>query len=320
MKIDRLLGIVIQLLNHERVSARELAGKFEVSIRTIQRDIEALSKAGIPVVSSQGSSGGYGIMEGYKLDNQIMDTDDYYFIVTALKGLCSAYGNSRAEQALDKMRSVLPGAGERIPGPTGRHMVIDFGAFRESGHVSEHIPVIEAAVDGARVLEFDYTNSQHECTHRLVEPVAAVLKWHAWYLLAYCQMRCDYRLFRIGRIRNIRITERFFSMKHPIADEIIREMEEENGRAYIRLKLRCRPEIRVSIEDYFPKGMFQMSSDGTFAMETHVPEDEPFWLGALLSYGDKVEVLEPDSLRRSILEKARALEALYRDRIRGGGG
>lgn len=106
MKIDRLLGIVIYLLNRDIVSGNALAEKFEVSIRTIQRDIETLNLAGIPISAMQGINGGYCIIDSFKLDKQITSTEDYQFIITALMGMNSAYNNKKLETTLEKLLNI----------------------------------------------------------------------------------------------------------------------------------------------------------------------------------------------------------------------
>ena len=106
MKIDRLLAIVLHLLNHEMTSARELAGKFGVSQRTIQRDIDSLCSAGIPVVSSLGARGGFGIMPGYSINRQMVDTDDLFFIITSLESIYSTFENGALADTIEKMRAI----------------------------------------------------------------------------------------------------------------------------------------------------------------------------------------------------------------------
>lgn len=138
MKIDRLLGIVIYLLNRDVVSARTLAEKFEVSQRTIQRDIDALNLAGIPVVSFKGTNGGYGIAEGFRIDRQIASNEDYLHIITALKGLCSGYDSKKLNATLEKLMTLIP----------SRHglkqkLFLDFGVLKEDGHINNCMELIE---------------------------------------------------------------------------------------------------------------------------------------------------------------------------------
>jgi predicted DNA-binding transcriptional regulator YafY len=189
MKIDRLLGIVMYLLNRDIVSARVLAEKFEVSPRTIQRDIEILNLAGIPVTSLQGTSGGYGIIDSFKLDKQIMNTGDYLFIITALKGLCTAYEDRQLDSTLEKLLAITP----QKQGPPER-IYLDFGVLREGANTNEYLKIFEAAIRIEQVVEFEYTNAENNKTHRLVEPIAVTYKWYTWYLFGFCREKQDYRL------------------------------------------------------------------------------------------------------------------------------
>lgn len=156
MKIDRLIGITMYLLNRNIVSARELADKFEVSVRTIVRDVEALSMAGIPISSSTGASGGYEILDTFKLNKQITNMDDYLFIITALKGMCSAYDNKKLETTLEKLLAAYEHKNNN------QRVFLDFGVVKEGENIPEYIQVFEDAISAEYMVEFDYTDSENK--------------------------------------------------------------------------------------------------------------------------------------------------------------
>jgi predicted DNA-binding transcriptional regulator YafY len=166
MKIERLLGIVVYLLNRDFVNANTLAEKFEVSTRTIQRDIETLNLAGIPITSIKGANGGYGILDSFKLDRQIASKEDYQFIITALMGMNSAYNNKKIETTLEKILQVSKQ--EKF---TNTKIKIDFSASREGKNIDEYIKTIENAIDKENAIEFEYTNSYGHKTLKEVEPI-----------------------------------------------------------------------------------------------------------------------------------------------------
>lgn len=312
MKIDRLLGIVMHLLNRDIVSARSLAEKFEVSIRTIQRDINSLNMAGIPIVSIRGSSGGYGIIDSYKLDRQILNLDDFFFIIKALKGLSSAYESKNINYTLEKILSLFPEGKSLELDRLDSQLSIDFSVLREPPNIDKYLAHIRKAINTRKVIEFIYTNSNNKKSERMVEPLSLVFKWYAWYLFAFCQMRNDYRIFRISRIRDLKITDKDFNRVHHNIDELLHTHQVNEERSYLDIKLVCNPEIQVSVEEFFSNGKISELEDGSILVEISLPEDESFWLGKILSYGDKIKVLEPACLKEKILEKVKEIEQLYK--------
>lgn len=306
MKIDRLLGIITYLLNRDIVNASTLAERFEVSTRTIQRDIETINLAGIPIISIQGVNGGYGIVEGFKLEKQILDTEDYLFILTAIRGMCSAYENKKLETTLEKFTSISKVV------TTDSRVKLDFSVSIENKDINDYIKVIEKSINEGHIIEFQYTNSCGQKTLRLVEPIGVIYKWYAWYLLAYCCTRKDYRLFKIARIRNLRIVNEKFSAKHESIDKILGHQEKCDARKYIDVKILCKSEIRISIEEYFSNGNITELKNGDFILEFTVPENEVVWKGILLTYGNKVKILEPEQLKESFALKANEIIDIYK--------
>lgn len=306
MKIDRLLGIVIYLLNRDIVNANTLAEKFEVSTRTIQRDIETLNLAGIPITSIQGTNGGYGIVDGFKLEKQITNAEDYLFIITALTGMCSAYNNKKLESTLEKLLSVSKHGKD-----VSAKIRLDFSVSREGSYIDEYLKLMEKAMDEERIIKFEYMNAYGEKKLRLVEPVVVTYKWYGWYLLAYCSEKKDYRLFKIVRMRNLKIVDKSFSMKHEDADKLLAQQEVSDKRKYIDLKILCKENIRISVEEYFPNGTITELDDGNLILQFSVPENELGWKGILLSYGNNIKILEPDELKEEFVTRAKEIISQY---------
>lgn len=305
MKIDRLLGIVMVLLNRQIVSARALAEKFEVSLRTIGRDIEALNLAGIPVTSLQGVNGGYGIIDGYKIDKQIMNTEDYLFIITALKGLCTGYQSRGLEITLEKVMALLQK--QEITS----QIQLDFSVLREGTHTDAYLKTLEKAMREKRVIAFEYINAQNTKTLRRVEPLVVTYKWYAWYLLGFCKLKEDYRLFRLSRIRELQLTELAFSKKHEAAETLLERQFECDNRTYIDIKMVCQLNARIWIEEYFPKARIAVEPKGQLLIELRLPEDERGWLGILMSLGNQIKVLEPAGLQAKLAQLAKEILETY---------
>lgn len=307
MKIDRLLGIVIYLLNRDTVNASALAEKFEVSIRTIQRDIETLNLAGIPITAMQGINGGYSIIDSFKLNKQITSAEDYQFIITALKGINSAYNNKKLETTLEKLLNVSKR--EKSINP---RVKFDFSVSREGNNIDEYLKIIENAIDIEQIIEFEYTNSYGGKTLRVAEPIGVIYKWYAWYMLGYCCDKKDYRLFKVVRMRNLKKLETTFSIKHENIDNLLAQYEQQDKQKYMDVKILCTKEIRVSIEEYFPSGSIVEREYGDFIIQFSAPGNEIGWKGLLFTYGNKIKIIEPEELKTEFMSKAKEIIEIYK--------
>lgn len=306
MKIDRLLGITMHLLNRDKVCARTLAEKFEVSQRTIQRDIESLNLAGIPVSSTSGTNGGYEIIDSFKINKSITSTEDYLLIVTALKGLCSAYNNQKLEATIDK---VLLSSFHNTD--MKQKMFLDFKVLREGNNNDEYLKFIENSIGEEKSICFDYTNADNAITHRIVEPLAITYKWYSWYLLGYCTNRCDYRLFKLSRIENLEKTQRNFTKAHKSPDILLFEQEKGDNRQYYDIKLLCKKKAKIQILEYIKGKIINEYDNGDFLLALHVPKNERMWFSILLGFGNNITVIEPDELKNRLKEKAIEILNLY---------
>lgn len=307
MKIDRLMGITMYLLNRNVVSAKELAERFEVSVRTIVRDIESLSMAGIPISSSTGASGGYEILDTFKLNKQITTMEDYLFIITALKGMCSAYDSEKINTTLEKLLTAGHYKDEE------QRIFIDFGVVREGRNIPGFVREIEEAIQNKRIIEFDYADSAGQKSHRTVEPLALNYRWYAWYLLAYCTNKNDYRIFKLNRLTDLTVTDRQINYEHGNVPELLEKQWRDDTRRYIPMKLLCKAEVRVAIMEYMKGKIIEERENGDFVIATYGIENERMWLSLLLGFGDSIEVLEPQEVIDMLKEKALQIQNLYGD-------
>ena len=309
MKIDRLLSIVIALLGRDLVSATELARRFGVTVRTIQRDIEAIDAAGIPVTAIHGPSGGYSIMETFRLDRQFLTFDDLFTITTALQGIADSLSSRSVEKTVDKIRSLTRPGGASEMDKRGQKLYVDFSALGHSPRRGGNLAVIQDAVERNRCLSLRYTNARCATTTRVVEPHTLVFTWFSWYLLAWCRTRKDFRLFRLSRVREPRLLPEVFKRRRIDVAELLRGIYVK-APAALPIVLRFRPELRVFVEDYFPFAEISEEGGGSCVARFELPEDD--WLhGTILSYGDGVEVLSPPHLRKTIAEISARIAQIY---------
>jgi predicted DNA-binding transcriptional regulator YafY len=298
VKIDRLLSIVVHLLSRDLVKASDLAERFGTTVRTIQRDIEAINQAGIPVTAVHGPHGGYKILDSFRLDRQFLSFDDLFFITTALQGIADSLENKLVEKTADKIRSLAERHPARELQSRAQRLYIDFSALGRSARRKEHLELIQRAIASNRSISFGYTNARLETAPRTVEPYAIVFKWFSWYLLAWCRARKDFRLFRLSRIREPVLKPDVFRRREIRVQDYVDGWERRGPRG-TPVVLRFRPELRVLVEDYFAFGDVRTEKDGRLLVSFELPEDN--WLyGMILSYGDGVEVVSPEPLREKI--------------------
>ncbi len=302
MKIERLYAITVYLLNHGRTSARMLATFFEVSVRTIQRDVDSLCIAGIPIVALAGPNGGYEISEQFKLDNSFMDPEDYSFILTALKGLVSATEDMRVKQTLEKISYLAKKPSDNV--------ILDFSVLREGDQ--NMLQVLQNAVVKKRTVEFAYTNNNNETRVHSVEPIAVIYRWYAWYLLAYSKAKEDYRFYKLVRMRELKITKHPFIKEHEASNIILQKTDQTDSRKYIDVLMRCNETAKTRVLEYLKGNVIENFANGDTLMKVTVVENEQLWIGTLLSLGDSVEILEPEEVRDRLIESAAKILALYR--------
>lgn len=301
MKIERLYAITLYLLNHGRTSASELARYFEVSVRTIQRDIDSLCLAGIPVVAITGAAGGYEISERFQLDKQFATSDDYSYILTALQGLVSAINDQKVKQVLDKISSVTKANDNGI--------ILDFSVLHEGDE--NKLQMLQSAVINKRVVSFTYTNNDNETRTHSVEPIAVIYRWFAWYLFAYSRIKDGYRSYKLVRMNDLKVTDEVFMKEHESAETILRKTDKEDSRKYTEITVKCQESARSRVTEYLKGTVTEELSNGNAVMKFTVVENEQLWIGTLLSLGDSVEVVEPKEIRERLLEAAGQIVSLY---------
>ena len=304
MKTDRLLSIVIYLLNHDTVTAAALAERFEVSRRTILRDIEQISLAGIPIKSLSGPNGGYSIMEGYKLEGRLLNEEEQASIFTALKGFSSAYDSNKYNEVLEKISSVLPKRKQQ-------HVFLDFGASGDDEGLQHKLKQVETAIVNKNTINISYVNALGDSSTRLVEPIALNYRWYSWYLLAYCTLKQDYRIFKMARIGELEYAQKAFSKEHEKPDVLLEQAFKDGKRKGFYINLYCKASVKVQINEYLGGTIMEVFKSGDFMLQTYVMEDERMWFGMLLSFGDKVRVLEPVDLQERVVSVAKNIISMY---------
>ncbi|MDR2939486.1 MAG: YafY family transcriptional regulator [Clostridiales bacterium] len=302
MKLDRLLGILTILLQKDRVTAPELAEKFEVGRRTIGRDIEALCMAGIPVVTYQGSGGGISIAEGFKLDKSILTVDELSGIIAALKGIGSVSKLSNVERVLDKLLTNTDAVVSM-----NEPVIIDL-ASHYKGQLTEKIELIKRAVLHSQIIEFDYFYEKGE-SHRRIEPCFVIFQWAAWYVFGFCLERSDFRMFKLQRLWNLRLCgDKFVPRETPLEGRDFNacfSADKEN-----KLVALFDQSEKYRLIETYGLDCYEETADGLrfeigFTKRAYI-------LGWLLGFGGRVKVLEPEFMVEDLKTAAENILLRYK--------
>lgn len=299
MKMERLIGILSILLQRDRVTAPELAEQFEVSRRTIQRDIEALCRAGIPLMTAQGAGGGISIMEGYRVDRTVLTAPEMQAILAGLRSLDSVSGTRRYTQLMEKLSA---GTGGLVSGDT--HMLIDLSSWYKTS-LPPKIEMIRSALEQSRTISFTYF-SPREKSVRTVEPYYLVFHWSTWYVWAWCRTRRDFRLFKLGRMTDLSMGEHFVSRPAPLPDL---DPEHIFPSAYQVVAL-FDPACQWRLVEEYGIDSFSVEPDGKLRFSGGFP-DAGSILCWLLTFGDSAELLQPAELRAELYQLGCRLAKRY---------
>lgn len=312
MKIDRLLAITVLLLNRGRVSAKELSERFEVSSKTIYRDMDTLNQAGIPIIAHQGISGGFEIMEQFMIDRYWLSIEEMESLVTAVKGINLALEDQETDALLQKVKSLLQKA-QRGYISQGKHedrLIMDMNPWGQRAGIKEMVRMIRLAVHERRRTAVEYISSSGSSQKRIIEPVALMLKSSIWYVQAYCTMRNDFRVFRLSRIQHVELMEETFNPREtPVVDQFQWDSSwSEVSEETLVLKFELRARQRIA--DMFQPDEVVLMPDGSFQVEVVLKPDE--WLyGMILSFGGQVKVESPGFVAHEVARRAQQIMGRY---------
>ena len=299
MQINRLLEIVYVLLRQKTVTARELAERFQVSQRTIYRDVDTLSLAGIPVYTETGKGGGISLLPDFVLSKSILSEREQTEILSALQGLSSVKA-AETDHVLKKLSAVFNKS-------AANWLEVDFSDWSLSnGHVFSGF---KTAILERRAVEFDYYSSFGEKTRRRVEPAQLWFKSKAWYVKGFCLTRREMRLFRLTRVKNLAVTDQTFPERDWLAAPP-NPAPDEHQKQDIELRFKIAPEMTYRVFDEFEESRMERQPDGSYLASATWPDDE--WVyGFILSFGEHIEVLEPEHVREAVRERAAKVAKKY---------
>ena len=298
MKIDRLIGIIVALQQKRQWTAPELAQRFEVSVRTIQRDVETISQAGIPIVTTQGKGGGISLMEGFCLDTTVFTKEELSGIFTGLRSLHSVSKDSRWEMLSEK----IGGGADR-----DNTIQIDLSSFYKD-QLAQKIELLKEAISSRRRVRFHYYYNKGEAD-KYIEPYRILFLWSDWYVFGFCTQRQDFRMYKLKRLWELEVTgEEFVSREIP--EEKLRFGSHMTDDYFITAIYDPSVKYRL-VEEYGPE-CFSVQEDGSLYTRWGFtdPERAVSWF---LGFGDKVIVQEPEEFVRRMKEKVARIAKNYEE-------
>lgn len=294
MSDSRLFKILYYLLDKESATAQKLAAEFEVSTRTIYRDIEALSGAGIPVYTELGRNGGIYLLPGYTLNKALLSEEEKREVLTAIQSM-SATGYHSGEETLTKLSALFHVN-------MGDWLEVDFSRWGKSTGDNAKFETLKQAVIQHREIKITYENTNSQRMERIVQPLKLSYKSKEWYLKAFCLERQDFRLFKLNRIMQLELSE------HTFASKAYPQQNDESQESDERIVLLFSKEIAYRVYDEFDETQIEHQRNGDMIVSAEMPVNA--WLvGYLLSFGTKVEIIEPKYLREIL---AAQVEELYK--------
>lgn len=301
MKIDRMIGILSILLQREKVTAPYLAEKFEVSRRTIQRDIDDLCRAGIPLVTTQGANGGISIMDGYTIDRTLLTSSELQAILAGLRSLDSVSGTNRYAQLMEKLSA---GASGLLTGD--QHILIDLSSWYKAS-LAPKIETIHGAINNRKQISFAYCAPSGESV-RTIEPYDLIFQWSSWYVWGWCRVRQDFRLFKLNRMTGLRVGDAFLPRPVPLPDL----SPETVCPPACHIRALVQPEHKWRLVEEFGVDSFTVQPDGTLLF-TFGFMDRDSVIRWIASFGGGAVLLEPRELRYAVAAFAEQLRKNHSD-------
>lgn len=308
MKIDRLISMIMILLEKERISAQVLADMFEVSPRTIYRDIDTINMAGIPVWSVPGVGGGFEIMKTYKIDKKVFSTAELSAILMGLSNLSTLIRGDELVNALAKVKSFIPAGRAKEIELKSNQIYIDLSPWIGNRNTQSYLEILKTALQESKLLSLEYADRYGNKTTRTAEPYQLVLKSGHWYFHGYCLERNDFRLFKLSRLSNLHLQEACFTPRDHQKPQL--DATDVLATFQTKIKIRIHKSIMDRVLDYCTDEHFSPDGDAHYLVDFPFIEND-YYYNILFSFGDKCTCLEPVHIRSEMKRRIQDIAAIY---------
>ena len=283
MKDNRLFRILYYILEKEKVTANELADKFEVSVRTIYRDIDSISSVGVPIFTTQGKGGGIKIDNEYILNKSLFDTNEKEQIITALQGL-EKTNEAYKSELITKLSALF-----KIK--NSNWIEIDFTSWGSNNTYQDLFNALKTTIINKNIISFSYNSSKAEKINRKVKPIRLLFKEQDWYLYAFCLLRNDFRYFKLSRIKDLEVLA--INYEDNFENAVLKkELKYEN---IVNIKLKFDKSVAFRVYDEFNEAI-EEDEKGNLYVEIKIPNNYKLY-NYIFSFGSNVEILEPKEIR-----------------------
>lgn len=307
MKYQMMLKILFLLLSRRKVSARYIADKYEISLRTVYRYIDELSLANVPIYNVRGRNGGYAISDSYKIPSSFLTEEESNKVISTLVEINKELGSNVIESAINKLNSIKKTSSENLHISFG-NLYIDGSGWGTGDMYGETLKVLQKAIEENLVVSVDYLDRDGNKSQRDIEPHALVLKQGLWYAYSYCTLRESFRLFKVGRIEKIKVKQQNFIRKESadikaVLTKFYQETPED-------VDLIIDESIRLDVEEWLGVDKISITPSGKIMASAKLPICD-YLTGKILSFGNKIQVVSPPALKKAVIDTAQSIKELY---------
>ena len=286
MKDNRLFRILYYILEKEKVTANELADKFEVSVRTIYRDIDSISSVGVPIFTTQGKGGGIKIDNEFILNKSLFDANEKEQIIAALQGL-EKTNEAYKSELITKLSALF-----KIK--NSNWIEIDFTSWGSNNTYQDLFNALKTTIINKNIISFSYNSSKAEKINRKVKPIRLLFKEQDWYLYAFCLLRNDFRYFKLSRMKDLEVLA--INYEDNFENEVLKkELKYEN---IVNIKLKFDKSVAFRVYDEFNEAIVE-DKKGNLYVEMKIPNNYKLY-NYIFSFGANVEILEPKEIRNQL--------------------
>ncbi|MCL2383856.1 MAG: YafY family transcriptional regulator [Oscillospiraceae bacterium] len=304
-RLSRVVSIMIDLINKNIVDASYLADKYEVSTRTIYRDIELLDMSGIPIVSEKGKNGGFSILDGFKIDKNILTETEFGILLRGVQAVVKS-NDKEAQTVYDKLLSILENSKREKIIKHSNNVMIDISPFELDKEVADNYKKINKAIEEKRCINLSYHTIHKGTSNRVIEPILLLYKISDWYLYAFCREKQSLRCFKLVRMKKVELTDEVFAEREIESSEFCGFFSDVEG---IDIVLKTDKEFAKYIQEFHYVTNVEEKDE-----EVYVTLGYPLntWVySVILSFGNRVTVVSPENVKNKIIEEIENMGKLY---------
>ena len=308
MKFRIMISILFELLSKRHVKASYLSEKYQVSVRSIYRYIEELENAGVPIYTVRGFNGGFALVDTYKLSATFLTKSEYDLTISSLNAIVENLPNSELKSVINKLKANSKYEYDNFNLKSG-NLIIDAGPWGDASGYKYKLAVIQNSIENCQLVKIKYHDRNGDVTERIIEPHIIMLKQGLWYVFAYCQLRNEFRFFKIGRIEYANILNDKFTRRDLSKTDLPLNFW-ENSFDTVNVLFEINKQYLSDVEEWLGiENVYE--KDGKYFAETRLPSDNGL-ISKIISFGPGIKVLSPENLKNKITECTKSIMNQYK--------